>query len=94
MSDLIDRMAKAAFDCMQGNYAVSTAAPLGLTRMVWEDEAEVLRDEWRKSIRAALVEARDAPAEVLEVGASFFYDSNVKEAGIGWCAMIDKALEP
>ncbi len=54
MSDLIERMAKAAFDRMQGNLRPSPEHPLGIPRMHWEDEAEVLRDEWRESIRAAL----------------------------------------
>ncbi len=43
--------------------------------------------------RRAIEAMRDAPIFVLQVGASHFYDSSIKEAGIGWCLMIDAALK-
>lgn len=95
MRDLIERMAKAAFDRMQGNLHATPEFPLGIQRMVWEDEPEELREEWRQSIRAALTEARKPTEDMVRAGleeSSTIYE--YPHPRCAWPAMIDKALEP
>lgn len=101
MSDLIERMAKAAYTKNLELYAadlltipVERRPPI----ISWDDEVEPLRANWRQYIRAALTEARGFGQQIQNAST---HDDDVYLGGhldahsfaTVWEAGIDKALE-
>lgn len=98
MSDIIDRMARAAYERNRSTIPEDKRPP------AWEDETDHLREHWRANQRAGLAAAREPDEAMMEAGGSAkvrvdlghgrWEDRPLGRGAVrGWQAMIDEVLK-
>lgn len=66
MSELIERMARAAYEAQRARFNPTVTEGPEYELQPWEDEPEALRSDWRQFMRDGLVEAREPTERMLE----------------------------
>lgn len=98
MSEMIERAAKAAYEAM-----IQCMVDQGMGRADpihgWEHQREGLRNDWRASIRAAVMALREptravmeAPSNARVTAGDYGFMCNF-EAEAAWKAMLDEMLK-